>query len=245
MALQQFNIQHGVTNVKYDVIPGGLVDKARNDAVRQMLALKEAQWICFVDADMTFQPDALLRLLQAAYHTTPFYDAVGAYCQLRGGAALPTIDTGTGTWESWFPGSGIVEVIRTGGAGILIKRHVFERMPQPWFALRVPMRPIDALLEVDNFARIKFDGRNPFRGPQWDVLEQCAMDDPSIQQFTPGEVGEDSAFCDKMRAHGFRIGVDTGTAFGHLDEHEITAMDHKKAVDDQDRQRSLAVGLIP
>lgn len=248
LKLQAFNYQQGLNNVAYEFVPGALVAKARNDACRMMLANPQAQYLCFVDGDMKFDPDMLLRLVQTAYYSHPFLDVVGGYCNLRGGAFLPTIDSGTGTWESWFPGSGVVEVMRTGGACLLIKRHVLERMPQPWFALRVPMRPIDAMHEVDNYARIKFDGKNPFRGsPErfWERLEQCALQDPSVQQFTPAEVGEDSAFCDAVRAAGMRIGVNTDVVLGHVDTKIVTWEDHKEAMDKADAQQSLACGVIP
>ena len=163
--LRSFNDRQGLLNVGYDIIPGGLVEKARNDAVRRALQMG-AQWLGMLDADMTFQPDAWLKILQTAYGHTPWFDVVGGYCSLRGEMALPTIDTGTGTWESHYPNSGILEVIRTGAACLLVKRHVFERIPDPWFRMRVPSRPLDFMAEVDNFARIKFDGRNPFRGSQ-------------------------------------------------------------------------------
>ena len=249
--MQRFMVERGVQNVAFDFRPGALVDKARNDACGQMLSMKEAQYLLFLDADMVWAPDLLMRLLQTAYHTHPFLDVVGGYAQLRGGPALPTIDTGTGTWESHYPGSGVLEVMRTGGACLLIKRHVIERLPKPWFALRVPMRPIDAMYEVDAFARTKFDGANPFMGGDekfWERLFQCAVEDPStpaMQAYYPAEVGEDSGFSDRVRAHGFRIGVDTHAVLGHVTDEVQDWTKHKKFMDDNDRQHQLAVGLIP
>lgn len=248
LKLQQFNLVNGLNNVAYEFVPGALVAKARNDAVRQLLSNPQAQWLCMIDGDMQFEEQTLLRLLQTAYHTHPWMDVVGGYCNLRGGAALPTIDSGTGTWESHYPGSGVMEVMRTGGACLLIKRHVFERIPQPWFALRVPKRPIDALYEIDNYARIKFDGKNPFRGgPErfWERLEQCALQDPSVQQFTPAEVGEDSGFCDAVRAAGMRIAVNTDVVLGHVDTKIVTWEDHKKAMEESDWNQSLICGVEP
>lgn len=244
MDMRSFSEQNGLLNCAWEVVNGTLVDKARNDATRQMLQ-RGAQWLLFVDADMSFPPDAVIRLLQHAYAPGSMADAVGAYCTLKGDWALPTIDTGTGTWESWYPGQGVVEVIRTGGAFLLVKRHVFERMPEPWFRLRVPLRPIDTMQEMDNLCRIKLDGRNPFRDlPEWEALEQAAGNDPSIQTFTPAEVGEDSAFCDRLRALGFRLFVDTDVVIGHLDTKVLSWPDHKRAVDDARRQQRQLSGLL-
>jgi len=238
--------KQGLHNIQWSTVPGGLVEKARNDACRRALTAG-AGWLCFIDGDMTFAPDALIKLLQYAYGDNPAADVVGAWCPLRGELALPTIDTGTGTWESHYPGSGPMEVMRTGGAFLLIKRHVLERMPDPWFRMRVPMRPVDAMGEVDNFANIKFDGQNPFRGldgAPWERLEQCAMQDPSANgQWVPAEVGEDSGFCDRAKRMGFRLFVQTDVSCGHVDKKILTWADHKKAMDDMKKQHRWCVGV--
>ena len=241
---RSFNDKEGLTNVQYIMVPGSLVDKARNEAVRQMLKA-QAGWLLFIDGDMTFPFDAIRKLIQTAYAGSPHFDVVGGYCNLRGELAVPTIDTGTGTWESWYPGSGVVEVIRTGAAFLLTKRHVFERLTDPWFRMRVPTRAADFMAELDNFARIKFDGQNPLRGSAWERLEQAARDDASIikQNFTPHEVGEDSGFCDRVKLAGFRIGVDTDVVTGHVDRRIVDWQLHKKAMDDRERFIRQACGL--
>jgi hypothetical protein len=241
--------KQGLTNVRWYTQPGSLVAKARNDAVRSCLADPGAQWLMQIDADMTFAPDALLRLLTTAYAEMPFADAVGGYCPLRGDLALPTLDTGSGTWESIFPGSGTLEVMRTGAAFILTKRHVYEGLTQPWYALRVPMRPIDAMLEVDNFARTRFDGENPFRNldsAAWEKLERCAIDDPSCGQgqFTPNECGEDSGACDRMRNAGFRLFVNTDVVTGHVDTKIIDWRQHKTYIEQAEKNQRLGAGLL-
>ena len=249
MEMRSFSEKQGLHNIAWSMIPGVLVDKARNEAVRQMLRDPNAGWLLFVDGDMTFSPDALMRLLQAAYGELPHADAVGAYCPLRGDMALPTIDSGTGTWESWFPNSGTVEVMRTGAAFILIKRRVFEGLKDPWYRLRVPARPIDFLAEVDNYARIKFDGKNPFRemaGREWERLQQCAMEDPSAaeEQFAPLEVGEDSGFCDRARLGGFRIFVNTDIVTAHVDTKLVDWKQHKESVERVEKNHRLIAWML-
>ena len=51
----------GMKNVRYQMIPGTLVEKARNEAVRMMLRENHG-WMLFVDGDMIFAPDSLHRL---------------------------------------------------------------------------------------------------------------------------------------------------------------------------------------
>jgi len=232
-------------------IPGNLVDKARDEAALQMLSQPALKWLAFVDADMTFRPNMMEHLLATAYLITPWADAVGAWCPLRGKPYLPTIDTGTGTWEPTDANIGPVEVIRTGSACILIKRHVFERLEYPWYKVRPSPRAIDVMLELDNYARCKHDGRNPLREhPFWDTLEHCAKQDAASQRAaghqgpaTISSVGEDSGFADKMKAAGFRIVVNTDIVAEHLERRPITPQDHVDAMRESERFTRLAVGM--
>jgi hypothetical protein len=252
--LRSFNDRNGLVNIVYQPIRATLVDKARNDAVRTMLANANLQYLIFLDGDMEWRPELVMQMLQTAYQQVPHADIVGGWCPLRGEPYLPTIDTGTGTWESTLPGQGPIEVIRTGGACLLIKRHVLEKMQAPWFGVRNSPRSLDTLLEFDNFARIKFDGRNPFtKLPEWAQLEGCAADeatryrqahpvDTAGSQFS--SVGEDSNFADKCRALGFRIFVQTNVVCGHVDRKVIQPSDHIDAMKKLRRQENLACGIL-
>ncbi len=223
---------------------GSLVDKARNDAVRALLG-SQAGYVLFVDGDMTFPPESFLKLVHNAYVLNPHFDVLGGLCHLRGGC-IPTVDTGTGTWESHFAGSGTLEVIRTGAAFLLVKRHVFEKMGPPYFACRFPMRRLDAFWEVDSFARNKMHGANPFRGPEWDRLVSMASADSESANLGPPnyEVGEDSGFCDRAKALGFRIGVDTDLSVDHVDVKYLNSGEHKKQMDEMKRQSRLLHGVM-
>jgi hypothetical protein len=249
MNMRSHSERNGLLNVSWRMIPGTLVDKARNDATRELLRNPQLSWLLFCDGDMTFQQDALIQLLSVAYGSHPHVDVLGAYCTLRGDLALPTIDRGSGTWESVFPGQGVVSVIRTGAAFVLIKRHVFEALKEPWYCLRVPSRPIDFLLEVDNFARTKMNGENPFvglPGEPWEKLVKCAEEDPSIAQelFTRAEVGEDSNFTDRARNAGFHVAVHTDVVTGHIDVKTTDWRQHKKSMDEMRTNQRQVVGLL-
>lgn len=249
MELRSLCEKNGLHNVHWATLPGTLVEKARNEAVRQLLRNPQAQWLLQIDGDMTFPPDSLLRMLQTVYQDMPHIDALGAYCPLRGEMALCTIDTGTGTWESHFPGSGIMEVMRTGAAFLLVKRRVFEALSDPWFRMRVPARPLDFMAEVDNWARMKWNGENPFRGlpnEPWEKLERCARDDPSAiaGSFVPVEVGEDSGLMDRLRNAGFRAYVNTDVVCGHVDSVVRGWPDHKKAMEQLAQNQRYASGLL-
>lgn len=238
--------KQGLNHVDYIQVHGALVDKARNAVFRQMLA-SQAQWVLMVDGDMIFPKDAILKILATAYGTHPHFDVVGGYCTLRGGNHLPTVDSGTGTWESHYPGNGPIQVMRTGGAFLLVKRHVAERIPDPWFALRIPKRALDAIAEVDTFCRTKFDGRNPFAGlpnQPWERMVSCAVQDTAPGPWIPAEVGEDSSFCDRVTGAGMRIAVDTNVEIMHLSREAHGWQDHRKSMDEQVLQHRLMSGLL-
>lgn len=227
---------------------GALVDKARNDACRTMLQDPNIGYVLFIDGDMTFRPELPSLLVEAAFGPkAPWADVISGYCVLRGGA-VPTIDTGTGTWESHFPGGGIKEVIRTGGAFLLIKRHVVQRIAEPWFACRMPRRWLDSLAEIDNLARTKFDGANPFwnlPGQPWETLMQIASQDPQSARPTTGyEVGEDSGFCDQVKLHGMRIAVDSDLEVNHLDTIALNGTTHKERMNARELEQRQLVGVL-
>lgn len=246
-------IDRGITNIVWEMIHGGLVDKARNDAARTFLAHKpELGWLLFLDGDMLFEPTLLEHLLLTAWKTHTWADLVGGYAQLRGEPYLPTIDTGTGTWEFVDANTGVYEVIRTGGACLLTKRHVFERLQYPWFGTRPTPRPLDVMIELDNFARCKFDGTNPFtENKAWQKLLDIAQEEAARQQgvtdYTPGweygVVGEDSNFADHAKAHGFRIVVNTDAILGHVDKKVITHQDMVDAKKRLDKRYRLLGGV--
>lgn len=242
----------GLKQVDFTFIYGALVDKSRNEACRQLLADPQKQWLWFFDADMTFDPTVLDIILTCAFEECPWADIVGGYCNLKGYPYLPTIDRGSGMWESTDAGVGPLEVIRTGAACLLIKRHVLERMTYPWFSIRPAPKALDAIAEVDGYARQRFDGRNPFSDlPQWEQLLQCAREDAlrtngAAQHAadTFAVVGEDSSFCDKAKALGLRIIVQTNAVCGHIDKKILGPEDHMKAVREGRERQRYAVGVL-
>lgn len=254
--LRGFNDVNGLTNVHYQMVHGNLVDKARNEAVSVMFQNPALKYILFIDADMQFPPDIMYKLLMTAYHPNGCHwaDLVGAYCQLRGKPYLPTIDTGTGTWEEHDAGCGPLEVMRTGSACILIKRPVYERMEYPWYGVRPAPRAIDMMAELDNYARVKMDGRNLLRDhPAWAILEKCAWEDAAAQRSRPesalpngliSSVGEDSNFCDKAKALGFRVVVQTDAITHHVDRILITPEMHQEAMKESALMTRYASGIL-
>lgn len=251
LEMRAFAEGKGLKNIHWTFVYGNLVDKTRNEAVQALLA-SQGQWLWFIDADMQFAPDLIEHMLLCAFGTHQDADIVGGWCPLRGEPYLPTIDRGSGTWEPTDAGSGPVEVIRTGGACLLVKRRVFEHMEYPWFGVRHAGRPLDAMCDLDGFARQRFDGRNPFEKlPEWRKLFECARES-AAQGFDPkaspgwnlSTVGEDSAFCDKAKALGFKIVVQTNAVCNHVDRKIITPADHASAMKALRAREKAASGIV-
>jgi len=235
-----WNAAHGFTNVEYFTQPAQLVEAGR-DAVCAHALKHDYDWLLMIDGDATFPEDALARILYTAYVRVPDSDAVGAYAQLKG-SYVPTIDTGTGTWEPWFPGEGPVRCIRTGGHFLLVKTGALRRFGPPWFRTRRTLRPIDALREVDNYARIKLGGENPLaKVHTWRILLQAAKQESGAE---PSIVGEDSGFCDQLLAAGGKLYVDTDLVTGHIERRVITPADLKSRLEDRERKLRLACGIL-
>ncbi len=235
--------------VEWEFIGQALVDKARNEASHKLLKSKN-QWLWFLDGDMQWTPDLFDRMLMCAYEERKDADIVGGYCNLRGEPYSPTIDRGSGLWESHDAFVGAVDVMRTGAACLLIKRHVLERMVAPWFEVRMAGRPVDYMAEVDNYARQKFDGDNPWQNDtKWQQLLQCAREDSVGKAAAPtaweryANVGEDSGFCDKAKALGFTIVVQTNAVCKHIDTRAIGPEDHMKIVKRAREETFKLVGI--
>lgn len=249
MEMRSYNERIGLARIEYDPGRHGLfIEAARDDVIMHALDPRGDRsepaydWVLQIDADATFPQETLHRLLQQAYVNAPNAGVIGAYSQLKPHPHLPTIDTGTGTWEEHYPGEGLLPVIRTGCHCVLIKTGVFSKIGgPPWFRTRMAQQPIRALREVDNFARTKLSGRNPFRDhPEWATLMEMAQQGAMQREAV---VGEDSAFFDRCRAHNVPVMVDTDLVTGHIAQHVITPDKFKEALQKSRRMQRAALGV--
>lgn len=242
MEMRSYMERNGMTKIEYEPGKYGLhLESARDDVC--LHALKQGyDWVLQVDADATFPPETLHRLLEQAFVNYPTCEAMGAYCQLKPYPHLPTIDTGTGTWEEHYPGEGVIPVIRTGAHCFLIKTAVFRRIGKPpWFRTRLTQAPVQAFREVDNFMRCRLDGRNPLNEhPEWETGMEAAI---VASKQSPATVGEDSAFWDRCRAHDVQVLVDTDLMTGHVATKILQPSDYIEAVNKSRRLQQLALGV--
>lgn len=180
--------------VNWQVIEGSILASQRNELVQRM----QGDWILFIDADMSFSPDAVGRLVQTRQELD--LDIIGGLCFQRKEPFQPTLymreqphEGGYTFLEEWT--DDIVEVDGTGCAFLLIHRRVFERM------VRV------------------FEERPDFLWPS--LEERTKTPPPQFFRWIDG-VGEDLRFCQDAKAAGCRVFVDTRIAITHHGEHSIT-----------------------
>jgi hypothetical protein len=228
--------------IEYRTFYAVLVEAGRDMVVQHALD-HNYDWLIMIDGDAAPIPEQLVPyLVNKIFVEYPFADVIGTYCQLKGPPHAPTIDTGTGTWEQHFPNSGMLEVIRTGAHAFIAKMSAYTRFGPPWYKTRISEVPARAFAEVDNFARCKLDGRNPLSDhPEWTTLMyEAGKADMPIGQ----PIGEDSAFCDALRAHGGRIFVDTDIVVGHITKKLISPSDLKEHVEGHHKRIRMACGLL-
>ncbi len=232
-------------SVEYLTFYGIWLESGRDEAVKHAIKYKY-EWVIQVDADAAPIPPNLVEyLLNKIFVEQPDADMIGAYCQLKGTPHLPTIDTGTGTWEEHYPGSGIMPVIRTGAHCFIIKTEAFQRFNYPngpWFRTRQVQTPYLAFHEVDNFARCRLSGKNPLTDvPEWHILLMEAARGKEVDNIN---VGEDSGFCDRLMATGGRIYVDTDLVVGHVAKRVIEPKHLKRYMDERRKLMRQACGLL-
>lgn len=241
-ALNDWNVKHGLVLVEYVPAEAKLVESGR-DALCEH-ALKNAyDYLLMIDGDAApFAEHALARMLQLTFEIEPSIDVLGAYCQVKGAPYLPTIDTGTGTWQAEPAYQGTLPVIRTGGHFLLIKTPILRAFGPPWFRSRQAWTATKTLQEFDNLARCNLNGGNPLTGTaEWAELVAKAAKAGAPQP--PTSVGEDSGFCDSVRAAGGNIAVDTDLIVGHVAKQVILPKLLVDAVNSIEGSRFERVGV--
>lgn len=193
------------------------IHEARNQVVDMFARLEQQpEWLFMLDADMTFEPDVLERMMQIADpRQVPILGGL-AFGGGRANDPFPTIykltekRVGEYNYPSVekvydYPRDTLVKVGATGAACLLVHRSVlgamknaFEyladgrRNPYPWFP----------------------EGVHGAEGEGW---------------------GEDTAFCLRAFAIGAPVHVHTGIRFGHIKSHIIDEVyyDNRRAAQAQ------------
>jgi hypothetical protein len=183
---------------------GSVLALQRNHLVNRM----RGDWVLFIDDDMVWQPDAVMRLLEtkAALEEQGLEpDIVGALCFSRSIPHQPTLyfrweEQGSYNFmEAWD--DDIVEVDATGMAFALIRKSAFERIS----------------------------------GSEMPPYEERVRHTRSPDFFRwYGGLGEDLRFCEDVRAVGGRIFVDTRIEIGHVSEKVVSSRDFWREIAERD-----------
>ena len=189
-ALRQYDFKHHqriATGGGHIPVQTSIVSQARNEIVRAFLEKHDADWLWFIDTDMTFDPDVLDRLVEAAH--PEHRPIMGALCfSLQDGyMACPTLyvpreDGKVGRVMDYPPDTKMR--VWTGTGCLLIHRSALLKMR-------------DARTDTGAFK---------FPRP-WEWFHNMQLGDLPV--------GEDITFCIRAEGLGIPVMVDTAIKCGH------------------------------
>ena len=202
--LQLHLIKHGVQLYIDTTENESLVHRARNVAVGRFMQKTDADYFMFIDADVDFDPDSVLRLVNSGHDI-----AVACYpkkCVMWDQAAS-AVEGGDDRNMAMLSSSlvlnfgasrrpvenGFIEILDGPTGFMLIKRDVFtkleEKFPQLWC-------------------------KNDHQNRDFDDYHACfdCMIDPETKRY----LSEDYAFCRRWQQCGGKIYADINTTLGHV-----------------------------
>jgi GT2 family glycosyltransferase len=205
--------QYGHVAGRLDLTSGANIVTARNKIARRFLEeYPSAEWLWLVDADMTFAPDTLDKLLKSAHRTDR--PIMGGLCfALMKGEAQEIVPTLYGLSQGdamtrWtgFPRDQVVQVVGTGAACLLIHRTVLEGiLSLEW----------DEAFEDKYLAQYGQPSGTPIGSrmfpPPWPWFAETI-----IGTDWGDSRSEDLTFCLRAAQAGFPVHVDTSVKIGHV-----------------------------
>lgn len=197
---------------------GSILPRNRNECVVEALK-HNADYLLFIDSDMVFDRDALMKLLK--YDR----DVVSALCVSRYEPFIPTTKkkNSSGRYEpiqNLTEGRFYSDLDVVGMAFVLIKMDVFRKVNPPWFA----MPPLELL--------------NNYYGLVAGLREMITSEDISADKIksliekhddnckNSDLIGEDYYCSEKIRNKGIEICCDTSLIVGHIGEYIYTINDY-------------------
>lgn len=178
----------------FGVRSGALLAAARNSVAAQFLDNDVADWLLFIDSDMTFERDALEQLFKHADPVTrPILGGLCFGLDFETGpfpVVYHLVDTPDGPMthrpSQLERDTGLMQVDATGTAFLMIHRSVLVAMKERGFSQAYPW-----------FQETELGGSNP--------------------------VGEDITFCLRARILGFPVTVDLDLHIGHKKDQIVMA----------------------
>jgi hypothetical protein len=197
-------IKHGIQLMLDTTENESLVHRARNVAVGRFMQKTDADVFMFIDADVEFTPDAVVRLVNSPHDVSVavypkkvvMWDQVKRAVEngdernmaMLSSSLVANIGAAKRSVENGF-----VELLDGPTGFMAIKRHVFEKLEEKFPELVC-----------------KNDHQNR------DFDEYCAVFDCMIDPDSRRYLSEDYAFCRRWQQAGGRIFCDINTTLGHV-----------------------------
>jgi hypothetical protein len=197
-----------------------MITMARNDLAQRALEMN-ADYCLFIDSDLVFPPDALVRLLShnkdivgATYNKrVPPYETLG---KLKG--AAPSIEV--------LQKGGLYEADYLPGGFMLIKTEVFKKLSWPWFfeCFNRQGTPMESFIGMMNdiFMLAPTQGVIDSLTMSSELNKWLAEDWP----LEPGNrcMSEDFSFCRKARRAGYQMWCDLDLTWQlkHIGENAVS-----------------------
>lgn len=190
-----------------------LITRARNELARQFLAT-DAEYLLFIDADIKFLGEDVLKLLQAdkdiicGLYPKKFVDweridiaARQGLTNLKDYASTYVVNTVHHEENEQIPNNFVIEIKHGGTGFMLIKRSVFETLEphvKEYVVATVPKRDGSQTPKVKEFFTTH------------------------IEAGTQYLMSEDYFFCDLWRKHGGKVYADLSINLSHIGSYEFT-----------------------
>lgn len=209
----------------------GTVLCVNRNKLAQMARTIKATHLLFIDSDMVFDEDALLRLLA---HDR---DIVSGLCtqKVEPYAVVAKRRDDKGAWKNvkgLEDGRFYSDLDGVGCAFTLIKTRVFDDVGEPWFAMPplTLMENYPLVLKADKGLRsalselVHQDKPVPIDTIR-DLL--VAYEWKGVDHgYSKYVIGEDVYFSDKARCAGFEVCLDASLVIGHIGEHVYSIDDY-------------------
>lgn len=191
------------------IVNESLVTRARNSLVAKMMQFDgHSTHLVFIDSDIEFEPDSVIKLLLANK------DVVGGIYPKK---ALPISYVVNPIENAQLEGS-LLEVKRIGTGFVCIKREVFEKM-------------------FERYAHLKYNdniGLDEKYAPYKYALFDTSIDTEDNNNY----LSEDYTFCDRWRAMGGKIWADLSISLTHVGYFKFKGVSPLEAVSMANKQVS-------
>ena len=181
-----------------------LVHRARNVSVGRFMQKSDAELFLFVDADIDFEPESVIRLIESGHDiSVACYPKKCIFWDQAKDAVQQNVDKNMAMVSSSLVvnfgaqnrqiENGFIEVLDGPTGFMLIKREVFKKMEEHYTDLNC----------VNDHQNRDFDN-------------YCALFDCMIDPVSRRYLSEDYAFCRRWQQIGGKIHADINTTLGHV-----------------------------